>query len=533
MTIETLQRLRRLAGMSKNVFSSKLEPKVLRWALAAGRSERRVAELHRNIAAGARTTLPWTDNVSDKPPYAHQEVMASVASELDGVGFICDMGTGKTRAAIEAMGEWVRRGDVEFCLVVCPKTVMPVWRREIDRWSDTLTTALLQGSVAVRRDLLRREEHFRPGTVFVLNYEATWRLDATISKLFKDRKCALILDEGHKIRNPRSKQSKACIGFARGARRNLLLTGTPIIQGAHDIWSQWYVIDLGVTFGANFAQFKREFFRDNPWTHKLDPIGNALQEINDRIARRGLRYKKVDCLDLPPKVFNRIEIPMTAEQDDAYHAMAEDLIAWLADRGSDGTERVATAATALTALLRLTQITSGFLPTEDGEIYRFPESPKMGALRELVNEQITTQQIIVWAWYNHDVETILDEFREHDPVHIYGKTSAAQREAAEDAFQSGATRLLVGNPASAGLGLNLQAASMAIYYSQGYSLEHRLQSEDRCHRSGSEIHDTVTYVDLCAVRANGGGVTIDASVSAALAQKLTVAEAVTEFRSIL
>jgi SNF2 family DNA or RNA helicase len=102
-----------------------------------------------------------------------------------------------------------------------------------------------------------------------------------------------------------------------------------------------------------------------------------------------------------------------------------------------------------------------------------------------------------------------------------------QRDAAETAFRSGATRLLIGNPASAGVGLNLQAASLAVYFSQSYNLEHRAQSEDRCHRSGSEIHDSVTYVDLVCED------TIDEAVRNVLAGKMALAEAVVEIRDAL
>ena len=98
------------------------------------------------------------------------------------------------------------------------------------------------------------------------------------------------------------------------------------------------------------------------------------------------------------------------------------------------------------------------------------------------------------------------------------------RDEAERKFQAGEAKVLVGNPASAGVGLNLFQASVALYYSQGYNLEHRAQSEDRCHRSGSEIHDSVTYIDLSA---RG---TVDEAVRAALAGKLELAEAVVELR---
>jgi SNF2 family DNA or RNA helicase len=101
-------------------------------------------------------------------------------------------------------------------------------------------------------------------------------------------------------------------------------------------------------------------------------------------------------------------------------------------------------------------------------------------------------------------------------VEYHGGTKEKDRETAIDSFQEGDARVFVGNPAAAGTGLTLHAAETAIYFSSSYSLEERLQSEDRCHRIG--LRHPVVYIDLVATG------TIDERISSALQSKRGTAE---------
>lgn len=557
LTLDTLRRLRKMSGTTPQEFAKFCTPEVLAWAKAAGRSERLVDELHSQLDGGFRIDLPWEDararttapagaNPAEiefdddgvwwykyRAPFEHQRVMATVACSLDGSSFICDMGTGKTRAGIEAARFHLDNSTLEIVVVVCPKGVIPTWQREVKNWASHLQVETLEGPVKQRAARLGQLMKVpTSGRVVVVNYDVLYMLKDDLIKLAKNKKVGLLLDEGHRIRNPQTKTAKAALSIAQTVKWRLHMTGTPILQGAHDIWSQWYVVDMGIAFGANFTQFRREFFNEDAYEMTMDPKDGALDEIGMRLRKRGLRYTKADCLDLPPKMYEVLELEMPSEQLRAYKEMEVELIAYLeamtADADDDdGDERVATAANQLAAILRLTQITSGFVPDENGEIHRFRPNPKLEAVEEIVREQIGSQQIIVWARYREDVRAIAERLGGLSPVLIQGGQTSQDRAAAEEWFQSGQSRLLIANPAAGGVGLNLQAASLAIYYSQGYSLEHRLQSEDRCHRSGSEIHNRVTYIDLVMKDS------IDLVIAEALAGKKSVAECVVDLKHML
>lgn len=573
LTLDSLRRLRKAAGVSAAQLARWCAPEVLAWARAAGKSESLVDEVHRRLENGWRETFPWQDlrahtaapptaperdtytdehgvrRWSYRTPFDHQEVMATVASLLDGTAYLCDMGTGKTRAAVEALSAKLRANTLDLVVVVCPKGVMGTWERECMNWSDVPLTERLTGRVTKRGERLEELRASIRGlglaNVVVVNYDVLYLLEDDLTRLFKGKRVGFILDEGHRVRNPQAKVTKAAMRLATVATWRLHMTGTLILQGAQDVWSQWYVVDLGVTFGANWVQFRGEFFDESEYDHSIDPLDGALDEIGMRLRRRGLRYRKDDCLDLPPKMYQTIDITLTPQQQRAYREMEEWLLARLEEggalpvlegdweysevEGGGGVEDgpVSTAANQLAMILRLTQITSGFLPDETGTLHRFSPNPKLDALAELVSEQIGSQQIIVWARYREDVRAICERLHRYNPLTIDGSTPQTKRDEAELLFQRGECRLLVANPAAGGVGLNLQAGSLAIYYSQGYSLEHRLQSEDRCHRSGSQIHEKVTYIDLIAQD------TIDVIVRQALSDKKEVAEIVVDLKRML
>lgn len=532
LTLDSLKALRQAMGIDRETFKRMLTPQVLRWAQAAGNSEKTVKDMHQQLAAGWRRELPWQDVEEGLRPFAHQEVMASVATMLDGAAFLCDMGTGKTRAALESIAWLMREGAVRQSLVIAPRSVMRTWEKQCRRWTPELIPVVLDGKVEERRRILSQP---LAGRVYVINYDVVTMIKDTLNEQFDRTMWHLTADEMHKIKNPQAQWSKAMMEIAGHARWRLGQTGTPILNGAHDIWSQWYMVDLGVTFGSNYVQFRREWFDEDKYDFdKLTPKDGTLEGIGQRLRRRGLRYKKSECLDLPDKVYERVDLEMTPKQKAAYVQMEDTLVAELTQQAApaDGDddvegERYATAATQLVAILRLTQITSGFVNDENGQLFRFQPNPKLDALETIVREQITEQQIIVWAHYREDIRAITERLQDLRPVVIQGGQTTTVREQAEDDFQSGRARLLVGNPASGGLGLNLQAASLAIYYSQNYSLDERQQSEDRCHRAGSEIHSKVTYIDLIVTG------TIDEVIVQALLAKKSVAAAVVDLRRML
>jgi SNF2 family DNA or RNA helicase len=509
----------------------------LRWARAAWGAEQIVRDVHERIARGERHEFPWRDTTGDpetgayRAPYDHQKVMASVAMWLDGVAIIGEMGTGKTRALLEAAQAKVRSGDIEQVVIFCKNSTIGVWESQCHEWTPLLRPVRLDDSMTIveRKNLLQRT-HAR-GTMFIINYEVVYRMADALRVVFQRRRIGFVCDESQKIKNPHAKVTKCAIDLTYLAPWRVIMTGSPILQGVQDVWSQWYVVDLGTAFGANYVQYKREFFDENPWARELIMRPGSDTEVGLRMRRRGVRYLKEDCLDLPPKIYEVEYAEMTPGQKRAYRQMSQTLCAALSGDDpfglGDGAQSVATAANQLAAILRLSQITSGFLPTEDGRIHTFEPNAKLTALLDWIEDIPEDKSVIIWAWYRQDITRIDRALREKfgvTPSIVQGGQSSAQRDDEVRKFASGQNRFFLGNPASGGAGLNLQRASYAAYYSQSYSLEHRIQSEDRCHRIGSEQHQCVTYVDFVCRDS------VDEIVRDALARKANLADVVVDLR---
>ena len=136
---------------------------------------------------------------------------------------------------------------------------------------------------------------------------------------------------------------------------------------------------------------------------------------------------------------------------------------------------------------------------DDGSITEV-KSNRIKALLEVLDE--VEGKVIIWANYVYDIKQIVnaisDEYGDDSIVQYYGAVDAEKRQDNIKKFQdpNSKARFFIGNPQTGGYGITLTAANNVIYYSNGYDLEKRLQSEDRAHRIGQK--KAVTYVDLIA-----------------------------------
>ena len=192
--------------------------------------------------------------------------------------------------------------------------------------------------------------------------------------------------------------------------------------------------------------------------------------------------------------------------DPRYAAMAQDMETVLGDKEL-------TAKNSLEVLLRLQQIAGGY----DHEGMPLPSNPKMKELMQVLEE--TQGKVIIWARYLAEVAgitTVLEKEWPGSTVSMTGEVNPASRQLMVDEFQSSDTlRFFVANQQTAGKGLTITAATTSIYYSNTFSLEDRLQSEDRNHRIGQE--STVTYIDLLS------DLKVDGLVAAAIENKRSLA----------
>lgn len=480
-----------------------------------------------------------------REPWAHQlaAIQKQAALSLDGpqgssFALFMDPGVGKSSTAINI---WRNRCNTEKrflrTLVFCPPIVVPNWRDEF-RLNSSIPMEKLRLLTGPGK---RRVTHFhrlafpvskaqpQPG-IFVTNYESL--LMPELFELFRIwQPEAIIFDESHELKNYKAKRSKRAEELANAGPLipfKQILTGSPVLKDAMDLFQQFLILDGGQTLGRNFFIFQARYFRDRnagmpkdryfpDWqlmTQEKDGIDGATA-LSAAIAPKSVSAKKAECMDLPPFVQTTLKVPMTSEQVRMYEEMKRDFITYM-----EGDACVATLA--VTKALRMMQIASGYLKaTESGLELPIDGAPKQEALKSLLAHLAPNHKVLVWAvWKNNyaQIRQVCEELN-IKYVEINGEVSEKARNAAVLAINEDPTvRVLIGHPGSGGVGVNLVGASYSIFYSRTFSLKHSIQAEARNYRGGSEIHEKITRYDLVCENS------IDELVSEALASKLELSD---------
>jgi SNF2 family DNA or RNA helicase len=282
------------------------------------------------------------------------------------------------------------------------------------------------------------------------------------------------------------------------ARYRRILSGTPLTNAPLDLYSQCAFLDpeaLGFasffTFRAHYAVMVQKRFGGRRAFQHVVAYRN-LEELGERLERFSYRVRKEECLDLPPKTYERRAVELLPEQREAYRQMLEaSIVEW--DRGELTSDLI------IVQLLRLHQIACGRLPLNDGTVVDL-SAKRVEALLDAI-EEVGEGKIVVWATYVDDVlgiaAALAERYGAETVATFYGDTSSDERLEINERFQNPADplRFFVANRTGA-RGINLTAASTAVYYSNTYSLDDRLQSEDRLHRIGQSR--PCLYIDLVA-----------------------------------
>jgi len=296
------------------------------------------------------------------------------------------------------------------------------------------------------------------------------------------------------------------------------MTGSPITKNPLDLYTQCEFLDPWLLDFASYYAFRNRYAELKTMNIRgrsiqvVDGFQN-LGELSDKVKEFSYRVLKEDCLDLPPKNFIKRHITLTPDQQRVYKQMKEQALAIL-------NGKVTTTVTVLTQLMRLHQITCGYVTADDGSVQEVA-SNRMTELMSILEE--TEGKVIIWANYQMSVGDIIRNlsktYGKDSYVHYYGLTPQEIRQENIVRFQTDPKcRFIVGTPQTGGYGITLTQANTVIYYSNGYDLEKRLQSEDRAHRIGQT--KSVTYIDLIADD------TVDEKIVEALRKKINIASEV-------
>ena len=459
-------------------------------------------------------------------PYAHQITALKKSWHKDTFAYFMEMGTGKTKVLIDNLAMLYDKGKVDGALIVAPKGVIGTWyNQELPTHlpNHVENVAVLWQSNINKKQQDKLNRLFESGHnlhILIMNVEAfsTDKGRSFAAKFLRSHKSLMAIDESTTIKNPKAKRTKNILSLAELTRYRRIMTGSPVTRNPLDLYTQCYFLD---PFHLNHSSYYS--FRNRYAIMKSANISGRsinlvvgyqnLSELSDKLKPFSYRVLKEDCLDLPDKVYMKRQVDLTQEQIRLYRQMKQEALATL-------NGKTVTTMTALTQLMRLQQITCGHFVADDGTTQNIKHN-RMSELMDILEE--VEGKAIIWAHWQRDVELIVEAIeKQYGPgsvVHYYGKTLPEQRDYAIENFKNNdKVRFFVGTPATGGYGITLIQANTVIYYSNGYDLEKRMQSEDRAHRIGQT--KKVTYVDIIADD------TVDTKIVKSLRKKINIASQV-------
>tara|TARA_R100001591_G_scaffold5733_1_gene12142 strand:- start:5975 stop:7312 length:1338 start_codon:yes stop_codon:yes gene_type:complete len=432
-----------------------------------------------------------------------------------------EMGTGKSKVLIDNIAMLYNAGKIDSALIVAPKGVYKNW---FDSEIPNHMPDYIEKKVGLWRtkpDAPELKPLFSTGAelhILIMNVEAfsTKKGVDFARKFLSSHKAMMGVDESTTIKNPSAKRTKNILSLRTLAKYRRILTGSPVTKSPLDLYSQCQFLDPYLLDQSSYYVFRTRY----AICRKINVSGRSVEivvgyrnlaELSEKIKPFSYRVLKDDCLDLPKKTFVKRTVELTDEQKKVYKQMKEEAIAFL-------NGKMVTSATVISQLMRLHQITCGHFTSNDGKVQDI-KSNRINQLMDILEEM--EGKAVIWAHYRYDIQKIVEaiskKYGENAVVTYYGDTSTDDRQKAIKKIQDkdSPVRFIVGTPQTGGYGITLTGASTMIYYSNGYDLEKRQQSEARIDRIGQE--KPMTYIDIICEN------TVDTNIVKSLRNKVNIA----------
>ena len=457
-----------------------------------------------------------------RPLYVHQKVMADHALTYHYIIWAAEMGVGKSLSAIEVLE---KSGEKDWWWVG-PRSALAAVEEEFEKWNLLFTPK-------------------------VMTYEGMKKMMLNW-KSGDPAPLGIVFDESSRLKGATSQRTRAAMALANAIRAEhgnngyvVLMSGTPSPKSPVDWWSQAEVAYPGFlregtaqSFKFRLGFFKKEKkvdgyywdkigWRDDPnkcdicgipreehnETHKWLPSRDEISYLHKRLQGLVVVFKKKDCLDLPDKLYREIKCKPSKSVLKAAKMLVD------------------IAPTAIQALTWVRELSDGFQYQEkkvdstecscngdpncdlcngSGElpvmkrVAKRVKCPKDDAMIDLLDENIDCGRLIVFAGFQESIDRVRDLCMAQgwDVVQVDGRGWKVFSKNPTDLKplkfwrDSPGRVVFLAHPASGGMGLTLTEARMAVYYSNDFSPESRIQSEDRGHRPGMDLNKGFTIVDL-------------------------------------
>ena len=404
-------------------------------------------------------------------PFNHQVTMADfLTTTLKGFN-LSEMGTGKTFATLWAADYLMSKGLVKRALILAPlSTLERVWRQDI------FDVLMHRSCVVTHGDKEHRQRAFAMDVDFyICNHDGILRKD--VARLVKDRKDIdlIILDEASFFRNATTNKYKYLSWAIANKPRFWPITGTPYANGPTDAWALARLVNP-TNVPKYFGAFKRETMlqvSQFKWVPK-----KGAEEMAYKAMQPAVRFRKADCLDLPPVIVLDRQSALTKAQRDHFKSMKDDMV--IQSRSGQ-----INAVNAADAINKLRQVLCGAIKNPTTGAYELIDhAPRLSELVDAIDE--AAAKVIIIVPFKGIIQALERELEHHYSLAVLnGDVSIGRRNKIIQDFKTQADPyMLLCHPKVMSHGLNLTEADTLIFYAPIYSHDEYSQVIERFNRAG-------------------------------------------------
>lgn len=475
-------------------------------------------------------------------PYDHQLKAFILSKDKKYFAYLMEMGTGKTKVAIDNAAYLYSKGEIDTLVIIAPNGVHRQWVDEdvnpetekplgevkihMPVWVDYEMFAYKSGmnkKHKAKLDQILAITDMSSLRIISMNIEALSHKSGVdfLKHILSISKSMMVLDESSRVKNIGSKRTKNIIKLGKMAEYRRIMSGSPVTQGLEDLYSQLLFLSWEILGLTTFTSFKQRYCDEiemkNPQGISFKKITGYRNEaeLKRKVDAWSFQARKDECLDLPEIIFKQRFVELSKEQSQMYNALKSQYILEF-----ENSSAIVDASLAVTRLMFMQRIICGHLKDDEGVVHRIPEKgsiPRVDVCMEVVEEAIAESdgKIIIWCRFKHDYKEVAKalEKKKIKFVSYLGKNKNESLFAFKTDIE---TKVMISNPKSGGIGLNITEANTMIYYSNSFEAETRWQSIARTHRSGQKRK--VTCIDLVSKG------TVDEKILNALNNKQDIAD---------
>ena len=338
-------------------------------------------------------------------------------------------------------------------LIVCPAIAKTVWEAAFQRLAPNVSVHVVNGK--------RGAAEINSADITIINYDV---LQYGVTQV--DRYNTLVLDECHRIKNPKAVRTKAAMLAMKKIDYVYALSGTPLPNRPIELWPILH--GLGVYRGGwyDFAARYAKMWAA-PWG--LDTSGASnLPELKELMRPHVMRRKKED-------IFKDYKEPQVS-------LITFDLPSDKREQGFDADALVANP----NALLAFEGL---------AEVMREAGMRKVSAASEFIDDLLQAgEPVVVFAHHKDVVAELQDKLKDHKPVIVVGDTTRLKRDMAIADFQSGQTKCIIGNIAAMSEGVDLSAADTIVFVECTWSTSALEQASSRVENINKSGIPPVIYI---------------------------------------